>query len=160
MTEARFTLTIPALTHDGANALASALEENFRIDPMAITINETDEARGLWEVVLYFETEQDAADARELEELKGGAIAPMPQEDWVRRSLEGSLRRLGTDHVDVYLIHWPNPSVVRYVETWRTMLEPRRLFMRYAVTNIHAIWLMAKHRRDLRAGGTPAPGPR
>lgn len=89
MTEARFTLTIPALTHDGANALASALEENFRIEPMAITINETDEARGLWEVVLYFETEQDVADARELEELKGGAIAPMPQEDWVRRSLEG-----------------------------------------------------------------------
>ncbi len=43
---------------------------------------------------------------------------------------------------------------------WRTMLEPRRLFMRYAVTNIHAIWLMAKHRRDLRAGGMAASGPR
>ena len=43
----------------------------------------------------------------------------------VRRSLEGSLQRLGTDHVDLYLIHWPNPSVDRYVETWRTMLELR-----------------------------------
>ncbi len=43
--------------------------------------------------------------------------------DSVRRSLDGSLRRLGTDHVDLYLIHWPNPSVGRYVETWRTMLE-------------------------------------
>ena len=43
---------------------------------------------------------------------------------------------------------------------WRMMLEPRRLFMRYAVTNIHAIWLMAQHRRDLRPGGMAASGPR
>lgn len=43
---------------------------------------------------------------------------------------------------------------------WRTMLEPRRLFMRYAVTNIHAIWLMAKHRHDLRAEGVASSGPR
>lgn len=89
MTEARFTLTIPALSHDGANALASALEESFRIDPMAITINETDEARALWEVVLYFESEAEAEDARTLDELKHGLIAPMPQQDWVRQSLEG-----------------------------------------------------------------------
>ena len=89
MTEARFTLTIPALTHDGANDLASALEESFRIDPMAVTINETDEAKGLWELVLYFESEQDAQDARSLDELRSGLIAPMPQQDWVRQSLEG-----------------------------------------------------------------------
>nr|WP_161957303.1 50S ribosomal protein L11 methyltransferase [Aestuariivirga litoralis] len=89
MTEARFTLTIPALSHDGANALASALEESFRIDPMAITINETDEAKALWEVVLYFESEEEAENARNLGELKHGLIAPMPQQDWVRQSLEG-----------------------------------------------------------------------
>ena len=45
--------------------------------------------------------------------------------DSVRRSLEGSLARLGTDYVDLYLIHWPNPSVDRYVETWQTMLDLR-----------------------------------
>ncbi|MEX3510640.1 aldo/keto reductase [Kocuria carniphila] len=45
--------------------------------------------------------------------------------DSVRRSLEGSLERLGTDYVDLYLIHWPNPSVDRYVESWRTMIELR-----------------------------------
>ena len=43
----------------------------------------------------------------------------------VRRSLEGSLERLGTDYVDLYLIHWPNPSVDRYVESWQTMIELR-----------------------------------
>jgi 2,5-diketo-D-gluconate reductase B len=31
--------------------------------------------------------------------------------DRVRASLEGSLRRLGADHVDLLLIHWPNPRV-------------------------------------------------
>ena len=29
----------------------------------------------------------------------------------VRASLEGSLRRLGTDYVDLFMIHWPNPRV-------------------------------------------------
>lgn len=29
----------------------------------------------------------------------------------VRASLEASLRRLGTDYVDLFMIHWPNPRV-------------------------------------------------
>ena len=89
MTDARFLLTLPALSHDGANALASALEESFLIDPLAITINETDEALGLWEVVLYFASEAEARDARTVDGLSGGVISPMPQQDWVRQSLEG-----------------------------------------------------------------------
>ena|SRR5690349_12684866 len=32
---------------------------------------------------------------------------------------EASLRRLGLDYVDLYLIHWPKPSRDRYVDTWR-----------------------------------------
>jgi 2,5-diketo-D-gluconate reductase A len=34
-------------------------------------------------------------------------------------ALEESLRRLGTDYVDLYLIHWPRPQLNRYVETWQ-----------------------------------------
>jgi len=37
----------------------------------------------------------------------------------VAQELEKSLERLGTDHVDLYLIHWPQPGQNRYVETWR-----------------------------------------
>lgn len=40
-------------------------------------------------------------------------------------SLEGSRVRLGVEQVDVYLIHWPNPSVDRYVDSWRAMVELR-----------------------------------
>jgi len=43
----------------------------------------------------------------------------------VRRSLEGTLTRLGTDHLDLYLIHWPNPGVDQYVQTWREMMTAR-----------------------------------
>jgi len=41
------------------------------------------------------------------------------------RSAQGSLERLGLDRIDLYLIHWPNPSVGKYVDTYRAMLALR-----------------------------------
>lgn len=32
-------------------------------------------------------------------------------------------KRLGLDHIDLFLIHWPNPRLGRYVEAWRGMIE-------------------------------------
>jgi 2,5-diketo-D-gluconate reductase A len=34
-------------------------------------------------------------------------------------AFEASLERLGLDHVDLYLVHWPVPSEDRFVDTWR-----------------------------------------
>jgi 2,5-diketo-D-gluconate reductase A len=34
--------------------------------------------------------------------------------------LEGSLRRLGLDYVDLLLIHWPLPARDEYISTWKT----------------------------------------
>lgn len=37
------------------------------------------------------------------------------------RAFDLSVRRLGLDIVDLYLVHWPVPAVDRYVETWRAL---------------------------------------
>lgn len=71
------------------------------------------------------------------EELVGVAIRGMPREeifittkvakehlgyDDVHRAIDGSLRRLGVDYVDLYLIHWPNPAIP-LPETFRALNE-------------------------------------
>ncbi len=43
--------------------------------------------------------------------------------DKVRPALEASLERLGLDHADLYLIHWPLPRLDLYVESYEAMLE-------------------------------------
>jgi 2,5-diketo-D-gluconate reductase A len=37
------------------------------------------------------------------------------------RAFEASLQRLGMSYVDLYLIHWPKPSLNKYVESWRAL---------------------------------------
>ncbi|MFJ2659890.1 aldo/keto reductase [Arthrobacter koreensis] len=36
--------------------------------------------------------------------------------DGVRRAFDASARRLGTEYIDLLLVHWPNPDQDRYVE--------------------------------------------
>jgi 2,5-diketo-D-gluconate reductase A len=38
-------------------------------------------------------------------------------------STKESLRRLGVDHLDLHLIHWPNPGVGLYAEAWRALVD-------------------------------------
>ncbi|WP_424935842.1 MULTISPECIES: aldo/keto reductase [Bacteria] len=40
-------------------------------------------------------------------------------------SIEESRFRLGLDAIDLVLIHWPNPSVDKYVEAWEALVEAR-----------------------------------
>ena len=41
--------------------------------------------------------------------------------DAALRAFDKSLERLGTDYVDLYLIHWPVPEQDLYIESWRAL---------------------------------------
>jgi len=45
--------------------------------------------------------------------------------DDARRAFDGSLTAMGFDYVDLYLIHWPLPTLYGgdYVSTWETLVE-------------------------------------
>lgn len=45
--------------------------------------------------------------------------------DAALRAFDASLGRLGTDYVDLYLIHWPAPAKDRYVESWKALIRLR-----------------------------------
>ena len=40
-------------------------------------------------------------------------------------TIEESLLRTGFEYMDLYLIHWPNPRVGKFVEAWQAMIEAK-----------------------------------
>lgn len=45
--------------------------------------------------------------------------------DTALRAIDASLKKLGTDYVDLYLIHWPRPKVDLYVDCWKALIRIR-----------------------------------
>ncbi|MFT4198303.1 MAG: aldo/keto reductase [Pseudoxanthomonas sp.] len=99
-----------------AAAVAAAFEIGYRhIDTAAIYRNEQGVGQaiagaGLAREELFVTTKLWNAD-------QGRASA--------HQALDASLRRLGLDYVDLYLIHWPCPAKGLYVDSWKAMIEAR-----------------------------------
>ncbi len=45
--------------------------------------------------------------------------------DETLRAMDASLSRLGTDYVDLYLIHWPSAYRGKFIDTWQALIRLR-----------------------------------
>ena len=89
MTEARFTLTIPALTHHAAHDIAGRSRRTSASTrlPSPSTRRTRPRLCGNW--CCISSSAGEAEDARAIAALAQGVITPVPQQDWVRESLQG-----------------------------------------------------------------------
>jgi 2,5-diketo-D-gluconate reductase B len=87
---------------DCSDGVADALAAGYRhVDTASMYGNEGDVGRGLRASGV------DRSEVFLATKVWPDDLAP----DRVRASLERSLRELGTDYVDLFLIHWPNPRI-------------------------------------------------
>lgn len=68
--------------------------------------------------------------------------------DQALTTIEESVFRSGLDHLDLYLIHWPNPSQDLYVEAWQALIDARE---RGLVTAIGVCNFLPEHLDRLQA---------
>ena len=48
------------------------------------------------------------------------------QRDATLRAFDDTMKKLGVEQLDLFLIHWPVPSQDKYVEAWKTLVELRQ----------------------------------
>jgi 2,5-diketo-D-gluconate reductase A len=101
---------------DTERATATALETGYRhIDTAEMYGNE----HGVGAAVAASGLDRD--DVWITSKLNNGFHEP----DDARRAFDRTLEQLGTDHVDLFLIHWPLPTLYGgdFVSTWKTLEE-------------------------------------
>jgi len=126
--------TYPMRGEEAVRATADAIDSGYRLVDSAVNYrNEADVGRAIAEAGA-------ATDVVVTTKLPGRDHGS----DKTMRSFEGSLARLG--RVDLYLIHWPNPSRGRYVDAWRAMVELQR---QGAVRSIGVSNFTEVHLRDV-----------
>lgn len=106
--------TYPLTGEEGIVAITSAIEAGYRLLDTAVNYGNEEE---VGEAVRRSGLARE--DLRIASKLPGRHHA---YDDAVA-SVHGSLERLGLDYLDLHLIHWPNPSVDRYAEAWRALVD-------------------------------------
>lgn len=65
-----------------------------------------------------------------------------------KASIEESRYRLGLDHIDLYLIHWPNPKQGKFVGAWEALIDARENGL---VSHIGVSNFLPEHIEELEA---------
>src|SRR5262245_3998451 len=109
--------TYPLRGDDGVEAMVHALEAGYRLLDSAVNYGNEEEVG---------EAVRRSGLAREDVQVTTKIPGRHHEYDQAIGSVEESLRRMRFDYLDLVLIHWPNPSVGRYVEAWRALVELRK----------------------------------
>jgi len=106
--------TWPLKRREAADSVVSAIDAGYRsIDTASAYDNEDGVGLGLRESGIA------RADLFVTTKLRGNAQGNGKGREALLRSLD----KLGLEYLDLYLIHWPNPSIDRYVEAYEELLE-------------------------------------
>lgn len=100
----------------GAEAMADALRQGYRLLDSAVNY-ENEGAVGKAVRMSGVPREEVRVTSK-----LPGRHHKKPNVTW---AIEESLLRSGLDYLDLYLIHWPNPSQQLFVEAWEGMIEAR-----------------------------------
>ncbi|MGH3352797.1 MAG: aldo/keto reductase [Nocardioides sp.] len=107
--------TWPLTGDDATSIVRNGIEAGYRlIDTAAVYENEEAVGRGVRESGLRDQL-LITSKLRGRDHLSGK----------IREAVEESLRRLGVERIDLYLIHWPLPRFDRYVVAYQGLLECR-----------------------------------
>lgn len=108
--------TYPLRGDEAVAAIDSALEIGYRLIDTAVNYgNEADVGRAVRQSGLARD------DIQITSKLPGRHHAY----DDAIRSVQESLQRLQVDYLDLHLIHWPNPSVGKYLQAWQALIDLR-----------------------------------
>jgi diketogulonate reductase-like aldo/keto reductase len=108
--------TWPLKGEEGVAAIVHAIEAGYRLLDTAVNYeNETDVGEALRRSGVPRDEVQVTSKLPGRHHGYDDAVA----------SVHGSLERLGLDYLDLHLIHWPNPSVGKYAEAWRALVDLR-----------------------------------
>jgi 2,5-diketo-D-gluconate reductase A len=108
--------TYPLREGEGVSAIVSALQTGYRL--LDTAVNYENEAE-VGEALRRSGVPRD--EVRVTSKIPGRHHAY----DLAISSTKESLQRLGLDHLDLHLIHWPNPSQGLFVEAWQALVDLR-----------------------------------
>lgn len=106
--------TYPMRDEEATSAVLSALEAGYRLIDSAVNYRNED---AVGRAIARTDVPRD--------EIVVATKIPGRDHgfDSTLASFDRSLEALGLETIDLYLIHWPNPSVGRFVDTWRAMVR-------------------------------------